>query len=160
MVVTVNDPAGTPANRKVALSNLGQAISPAWITWSPTLANLSGGTLNFARYIKIGKNVHFKFKYTLGGAGVGTGPTFTPPLTPHADELPSSGYNQIGLAALLDDGTLNYIGSVAFTSTSPVNILSWNAGGAYSSLAALSSTIPFTWASGDIIFAQGSYEEA
>lgn len=133
--------------------------SEAWTSWVPTLVALSGGTM-VAKYKQIGKTVHFKFKYTLAGAGVGTSPTFTPPVTPHADELPSAGYNIVGGGNILDSGTANFYVRVGFTSTNEVNILIEGASSAYVTPGGMTASVPFVWASGDTIYVRGSYEAA
>lgn len=70
----------------------GTGTSWAWQSWTPTFTNLSGGTLNYAKYTRVGKTVHFRFKYTLGGAGMGTDPRITLPIAPHADYVASDTY--------------------------------------------------------------------
>jgi hypothetical protein len=74
---------GAITNAKLDTASGG--IGAAWLTWTPTFANLSGGTLNYAKYIQIGKTVHYRLKYTLAGAGMGTAPTFTAPTSLHSD---------------------------------------------------------------------------
>src|SRR5262249_19012047 len=54
-----------------ALSNTGVFGSAwAWSSWVPTFTNLTGGNLNYADYLQIGKTVFFKIKYTLTGANI------------------------------------------------------------------------------------------
>jgi hypothetical protein len=132
----------------------------AWATWSPTLTNLSGGTQNEAVYCQIGKTVHFRFRYTLAGAGVSGAVSFTLPVTPNTNY----GANDRTMHAsidLLDSGVGLYPGFLKTTSTNgTVSVRAQNASGTYLSSTDLSSTIPFTWGNGDVIIVCGTYEAA
>ncbi len=157
-VVTANitDAAVTPAKLQT-----GTGTGWSWSSWTPTFTNLSGGTLNFAKYIQVGKTVFFKLKYTLAGAGVAGSVRFTFPVAANSDEFPSSGYNQIGQGAILDSGTANFNAQVNLDSTTTsAIILATQASGANVVPVLLSSTVPMTWANSDFIFVRGSYEAA
>ena len=133
----------------------GTGSSWAWQTWAPTLTNLSGGTINYAKYIQIGKTVFLRFKYTLAGAGVSGAPRFTLPVSA------SSNYaaGDYGLVAgLLFDATGNAFFPIAnFASAGAMDIAHVNAN---SNVSAISSTAPFTWATGDHILVSVVYEAA
>jgi hypothetical protein len=58
---------GNAAIKPVHLATGLSSSTWAMATWSPTLTNISGGTTNLAKYIQIGKTVHFKFEYTFAG---------------------------------------------------------------------------------------------
>lgn len=142
------------------LSNTGSFGSAwAWTDWTPTLVNLSGGTQTFAKYTQIGKTIHFRFKYVLAGAGVAGAVTFTLPVTA-ATQYGTSNH-QIG-GGILDDGGAAFYQGVCFlaASTTIATIRVSNASATYETYTALSSTVPFTWASTDVIQIQGSYEAA
>lgn len=133
----------------------------AWTTWTPTFVNLSGGTLNYSKYIQIGKTVFFTWKYTLGGAGVGTAVTFTLPVTAHADDAKVSiGGVPHGVARLDDTGTNTTYGIIDFTSTTVARVLASVTSTAYMQTVNLDATAPHVWAATDIIFVKGSYEAA
>lgn len=153
-----------PADSKVwgifAPSNytdLGKiAGGAAWTDWTPTLTNLSGGTLNYAKYIKIGKIVHFRFKYTLAGAGVAGGVTISLPVESSVQE---GGY--MGLCELKDnDGFRYFAGAFQNNSVSSIGIHAQKSDGTYLLSNDLSQTIPFTWAADDYIEIRGTYEAA
>ena len=131
-------------------------ISMPWISWTPTLTNLSGGTVNYAKYVQIGKAVWFRFSYTLAGAGVTGGVTFTLPVTAAS----STADQTLGTAHFVDTGTASYIGLVRQATTTTANMVVINAAGTYAGTSALTSTIPHTWANTDILQCAGMYEAA
>jgi len=142
------------------LSNTGSFSSAwAWATWSPSFVNLSGGTLNYAKYIQIGKTVFFRLKYTLGGAGVAGNVTFTTPTTMHADYAANSEFID-GVVSLFDTGTASYVGVMRWASSTTISIRKADASGTTLSGGDLSSTTPMTWANTDVIAVSGSYETA
>jgi hypothetical protein len=130
----------------------------AWISWTPTVTNLSGGTIATSKYTKIGRTVHYKFRYTLAGAGVGTNPQFTLPVVPSSDYTGQD--PPIGSAFLIDNGTASYPGPVVFSSGSTADIRCLNGAGTYVLMNTITSTIPFTWAVNDALWAYGTYEAA
>lgn len=127
-----------------------------WTSWTPTLTALSGGTA-VARYQKHGRTVHYRFTYTLAGAGVSGGPTFTLPFAAHADYVANS---PMGHAILLDTGVKLYIGIAGIINSTTVFIANFNTAGNEGTPQTLSSTIPFTWGAGDILQVTGTYEAA
>ena len=157
--VTVENlvPAGSITNAK--LSTSAGEVGAAWATFTPALANVSGGTLNYAKYIKVGKTVHGRLKYTMAGAGVAGAVSFTLPVAAHTDYGTSD--NAVGVASFTDTGTALYSGVVYTTASATVAQIRVNgSAGSYANLAALSSTIPFTWATGDAIEIVFTYEAA
>jgi len=142
-------------------SNLltGTGSTWAWASWTPTLTNLSGGTQNYAKYIQIGKTVFFRFKYTLGGAGVSGNVSFSVPVTASAEY--TGGNDPIGTCNFLDVGTEGYTGVVVLTNTTTANVRVFGTGGTYATYSTgISAPVPHTWANNDVIFAVGSYEAA
>jgi hypothetical protein len=137
----------------------GTGTSWAWQDWTPTLANLSGGTLTYADYIQIGKTVHFRFRYVLAGAGVGTGPTFTLPVTPHADYVDNDIIT--GSVELVDTGTARFIGGILINQTNDTaDLVVYNAATAKLGVSSITATVPHTWANTDVVSATGTYEAA
>ncbi len=130
-----------------------------WQSWTPTLTNLSGGTLTFAKYIQVGKTVHFRFRYVLGGAGVGTTPTITLPVAASSDyDTSGSDTSTMQVTGQLNDVTGGrWIPVLGFTSSTVVAVFYINSSPTW---ATVSATTPFTWASGDIIEIYGTYEAA
>lgn len=134
----------------------GTGADWAWQDWTPNLTNISGGTLNYAKYIQIGKTVHFRLAYTLGGAGVAGSVGFDLPET----SVTYLGSAVIGHARFQDTGTTAYYGRVQYTSTTTATVAAELASGTYTAATAISSTIPHTWASTDILSVTGTYEAA
>lgn len=135
----------------------GTGSTWVWQAWVPTLTNLSGGTITEAAYTIVGKTVHFRFIYTLAGAGVAGSVSFTLPATASSGIETNS---PIGVARLNDaTGDVN-LGIIRTTSTTTANVQVVDASTTYARIVNLSSTVPFTWAASDIIFAEGTYEAA
>lgn len=135
-------------------------LPAAWSSWTPTLTNLTqgNGTIT-AKYIQTGKTVHYRFKFVLGStSAVGSGPTFTLPVAAHADYVAIQ--DVYGSANMVDAGTAAYVGRLRATSTTVGLLLAENAGGALTVDNSVSSTVPFTWATGDSISVYGTYEAA
>lgn len=145
------------ANITPAKLTAGTGSSWAWQSWTPTLTNLSGGTLGYAKYIQVGQTVHFRLKYTLAGAGVAGAVSFTLPITAVVGDI-NTYIN--GGAHLVDTGTAGYLGFIILSNATTAAIQAVTTGGTYGSGANLSSTVPHTWASTDVIFISGSYEAA
>lgn len=135
-------------------------IGAAWQSWTPTWTNVSGGTLNYAKYIQIGKTVHFRLKYTLAGAGVSGAGIFSLPTTLHADYTTISGSFNAGVF-IYDTSPGNvYYGYLSIESSTTVRIFIINTATTNAAAANISATGPMTWASGDIIQVAGTYEAA
>lgn len=133
-----------------------------WQSWTPTFGALSGGTLNYAKYIQLGKTVHFKLKYTLAGAGVSGPITVTMPVTPNAD-YSDGGFTIVNASGLLRDASISgnrFQAAIVYSSGNEFSISCWRVNGSNVAREVTSSTIPFTWAAGDIIYVEGSYEAA
>lgn len=147
------------------LDSTQSAISWAWQDWTPTLANLTlGNGTRTSRYIQIGKNVYYRFIFTLGTtSAVGSIPTFTLPVTPRTFGGSGSGSLPIGIAHYEDNAVNSFEGMVYLAAASPTTTATLvvnNAAGAYVSAANLSATVPHTWGTGDEIRASGMYEAA
>lgn len=132
---------------------------PGWFSWTPSFTNLSGGSLNYARFRMSGKNVDYRFKYSLAGAGVSGSVTFTLPVAENAD-YDQTGVTPMGLAQFRDAGTAVISGMVLWNSTGVADVRALNAASTYATQVTLSSTIPFTWANTDQIHAVGTYQAA
>ena len=134
----------------------------AWTGWTPTITGVSGGTLTYAKYKQIGKTVFCRFRYTLTGANITSSVTLTLPTSLNPDYSNTTDAREpLGTALFRDAGTAIAVGSVYVSGTTDeVNILVINASGTYATLGGMSPTVPFTWASGDQIAAEFSYEAA
>lgn len=130
----------------------------AWTSWVPSLTNMTGGTVTYAKYVQIGKTVFYRFKYTLGGTGISGSVSFSLPVTANADYTVD---NDIGAAHFIDNGTQLYTGYVgAGSSTTGTFKLFGVSGSNIIGTTNLSSTAPFTWNTADYLIANGSYEAA
>lgn len=135
----------------------------AWDTWNPTFTNLSGGTLNYAKYKEIGNKVSFRLKYTLAGAGVSGAVDFTLPVAMHS-EIYANGWTPIlsNVVFYDDNTTARALGNIYSVSGEATKVLINNiaADGTQAVGRSLSSTVPFTWAANDLLLISGEYERA
>lgn len=126
----------------------------AWTTWTPTFANFTKGsaTVN-ARYIQIGKTVHYSLEITLSGSTMGSNPTFSLPVATNTKTV----MFPMGVGYILDNGTASYNMRIRWASTTTVEMSYWNSS---ATGAGISSSTPMTWANGDSISINGTYEAA
>lgn len=127
----------------------------AWQTWSPTLANITvGNGTQTARYVKVGRTVHWAWKLVLGTtSAIGTGPTFTVPVA-------GAGTITGGAAIATDTGNGPFELFLRET-TATTTIGFYRTSGVTATVdGAVSATSPFTWGSTDILEAAGTYEAA
>ena len=133
---------------------------PDWFNWTPTYANLSGGTLNFAKFDMRGKTVFWRWQYTLAGAGVGTSPTVSLPVTAHAD-YSNTTIIDYGIINFRDVSAPSTYRGVARANSTTTLLLSYEAGAAGSvGVSSATATAPVTFATGDILGGEGFYEAA
>jgi hypothetical protein len=151
----------TVANAAIGSIYYSKSLTPtgysqSWQSWSPTWVNLSigNGTLVFAKYLQIGKTVHFRLKFTFGGTSSISGSvTFTLPVTASSDYTTNDTINSS--VQYNDSSSTRQSGEVLISTTTTAVLISNPA-----VYAVLSSTVPFTWATGDQILISGSYESA
>jgi hypothetical protein len=134
-----------------------------WADWTPTFSSLTlgNGTL-VAKYTQIGKTIHFYIRWTLGStSSVGTGGTITGPV------VPSSIYtdlrSNLGNLQLFDtSAATTVLGYCRFedVSTGAIRPVKYTVSGSNIVDAGVTSTVPFTWATGDVMTLQGTYEAA
>lgn len=122
------------------------AGAAAWGTWSPTYTNLTVGNGSVtAKYGYYGRVPFAKWSFTMGTtSAIGSAPTVSLPVN-------FSNSIETGICRYTDTGTANYPGSVLPATSSTVGLYAWLASGTYVSATALSSTIPFTWGSTDVL---------
>ena len=128
------------------IHTLNNTIDATWSTWTPTLTNLTQGNGTIiSKYLVVGKTVHFRFHFTLGStSSVGAAAVYF--------SLPVSATAEGAAAAVFNDaGTSNRSagGRITATTCQLVHSTGW-----------VSTTAPFTWASGDEILVTGTYETA
>jgi hypothetical protein len=129
------------------------ALFDPWTSFTSTTTNitLGNGTLTSA-YRQFGKSVDFRIKLTFGSTSAITGaPTFTLPVSATAART-------VNAPALMYDSSeataTAYKVGMSFNST--VNALLVRSDAS----AAISSTVPFTWATSDELVITGTYEAA
>lgn len=139
----------------------GTGSTWVWQAWSPTWTNLSvgNGTVT-ARYLQIGKNVHFSLNLVFGSTTSITGtPTFSLPVQARA--LVGADSPIAARGKFLDSGTAAYDGFVMLNTATTGQLQLSNAAGTYVSFAGISSTTPMTWTTNDEMkFLNGIYEAA
>lgn len=128
------------------------------LSYVPTFTSLSGGSLNYGKYIISGKRVYVRWKYTLAGAGVSGAVSSSVPFAISSD-LSNTNADTINVAVtMLDSGTGVFDGYMRWNTSTTMQILLRTASGSYTSAAVTSSTIPFTWATNDYISCSGHYD--
>lgn len=152
VTASITDGAVTPAKLQA-----GTGSSWTWQDWAPTLTNLSGGTITFAKYVQQGKTVFFRFLYTLAGANVSGSVRVTLPV---AATVSTSASVVAGVIYLTDTGAATYGGLMEIFNANTVTILVSNTSSTYEGFSVLSSTVPFSWGNTDTIYISGTYEAA
>jgi hypothetical protein len=138
------------------IPNSGATNFANWISYTPTFTNLTvGNGTTEARYRRLGNTIDIVFKFTLGStSSISSFPTITLPVNAKYTGA------MIGNNSYIDSGTTYYVGRSLVASASTVWFGADNASATYSTVATLSSTVPFTWGSTDVIFVTMSYEAA
>ena len=131
----------------------------AWTSWTPTWTNLTvgNGTYRVAKYKQIGKTVIFAVDFEFGSTSSVSGNPLSLTLPINRLNVYMTGsFN----AMLNDTGLAAYPGAINTNSSdaSLITIRPVNTAGTYASVAEVTSTVPFTWASGDRIQVNGIYE--
>lgn len=144
----------------------GTGTDWAWQSWTPTLS----GRFNDAkwtkscRYIQIGKTVFFYLDLTANTTTPMDGGTaeaiFSLPVTSASYTAPPDMNILSTQTRLLDSGTAAFNGLVSAQTTTTAKIRVFNVASTYLLEAAVTSTAPFTWTTGDQIVAFGSFEAA
>lgn len=129
-------------------------LTGAWSSWTPTITGWGGANYTVdAKYIQIGKTVHFSFLMAITGANSGTSLAFTLPATSRTAN------NLVSSASFVSAGN-QFIGICRNGSTTVGSVFALNVTGSSINTANLTSTIPATWANGDAVRVTGTYEAA
>jgi hypothetical protein len=147
-----SDYEGYDGSAWIPLASLG-----AWKTYAPNLDNsswtLGNGTFD-ARYIQIGKTVHFNVVFTTGSTTVeGANLRISFP-------VPALAGSNLNSSVIFVDGSTRIIGLCTTNSSTSAALAVMRADVTYTQSAGLSATIPFTWAAGDEVQFSGTYEAA
>jgi hypothetical protein len=117
-------------------------------TWTPVFTSLTIGNGTQSHiYTKVGNKVTLEGTITLGSTSSISG-ALNNASVPFTANTTHRAYNK---CYFLDAGTANYVGTAAVTETSNFQILADGAASTYLNYASLSSTVPFTWTSTDVI---------
>jgi len=131
----------------------------AWTSYTPTWTNLTvgNGTLT-AKYAQDNKVVVATIELVFGSTTsiTSNNPRFTLPVT---SVSASAAVNRF-FGTYGDANNTFYPASVEFFSTTAANLQVFKADGTYVSNAALTTTAPFTWGTGDYIYVTTIYEAA
>jgi len=150
------------------LSTTTGELGGAWKSWTPTFTNWTIGTGGNAGtnayYLQIGKLIVFRLTSTLGTSGfsVGTGVTFTVPVTRRAYGITGTAALQFGVGRAEDTGVANVsiFASGNDIDLDKLSVELQTTSGTYVSNAGITATVPWTWGAGDSINLQGFYEAA
>lgn len=134
-------------------ADLNTYLPQARATWtSPITGGITvGNGTTSAFYTQVGKLVHADLHFTLGTTSAITGDVT---LDLPVDASTSSGAQGVGW---LNDGGTRYPAHVFSLGTTGVIVRAINVGGTYAVHAVISSTVPFTWGTGDEIHANIVY---
>jgi hypothetical protein len=132
-----------------------------WAAFTPTWTNLTvGNGTTTARYVQNGKTVDFWVKFTLGStSSVSTEPSMNFPVAAQSNE---AGQCANLLYIYEDSGLSRYQGIVdpITNSSTTFRLCALNVSSTYATSTQITSSIPFSWGSGDSIYISGSYEAA
>lgn len=132
------------------ITGQGQSLGD-WQSWTPTFVNWSRGNGTFyCGKMELGRLVIIRFRFDMGSTTTYSGNL----RVTGAPTGKSGGYYMTAACAYLDSSLSNsYNGHVVVNGT---ELEFYN--NSATSRSALSSTVPFTWASGDLIYGLAVYE--
>lgn len=125
-------------------------------SWTPSLTNLSGGAVSYSTFIQIGKMVFFRFKYALAGTNVAGAVDVSAPVN-YAVSSITFEYLP-GTVSLAHSGGPVLDGHMIWVDNTKFRIQVLDTSGAYLIGDNLTSSVPFTWGTGDFIECSGYYE--
>lgn len=124
----------------------------AWSSWTPTTSGITigNGTL-VAKYTKLGKTVNFNLKFVFGSTSAITGtPVFSPPV------VAADTHN--ALQAIVEDSGTALLCAIATLVAGNIYVYAAGAATSYVSQTNMSATVPMTWAAGDVLYINGTYQ--
>ena len=130
-----------------------------WRDWTPTWTNLSvGNGTVVARYQQVDKLITIRLSLTFGSSTSISGDVkVSLPVVPSGSYLLSA----IGQAFLVDTGTERFLGYISTQVSGSVALIrAWGAATTIVNEITLSSTVPFTWTTSDILQFIATYEAA
>ncbi len=144
-------------------ASAGIPLDPVWQTWTPTFTNLTEGNGTvIARYVQLGKVIHARFEITFGSTTTidGSGPTISTPVT--ATSAFADDRNNIGGVYILDSGTGVFLGAMRLSTIDRFQplVLNHQTNVTYIRDDVLTSAIPMTWTTSDMLTFTATYEAA
>lgn len=147
------------AGQKLTADLLNSIATPAaWTAWTPTWTNLTiGNATQSSTYWRSGNAIILHLRVVIGSTTVvGVAPSFTLPVAAQADNYGGgmvSTYRDVSAGSDFD-------GFIRLAGTTQGWLLVKNSAGATDARTHIGATVPFTWASGDIIDGFLAYEAA
>lgn len=146
------------ATGAITSTKIGTDSSFASVAYTPTITNFTTGSGSVAgSYYQLGKMVFGRAQFTFGsGSAVGGAIAVSLPVTSVAY---TADREALGTGIAYDDSatTLYPVASV-WASTTTLKVWNINAASTSAVFAAMSSTLPFTWATSDTLTVQFRYE--
>ncbi len=135
----------------------------AWTAYTPTLSGTwaSGNATSSGAYVQIGKTIHYRGSITIGSTTtIGAGLIIISLPVNRASGLGAQ--TPYGRAVFVDAslGVYNYGVCELDTSSQIIILRAEKVDGTYTELASTSSSVPFTWATNDVIRFFVTYEAA
>ena len=145
-----------PASKMTTETDLLTAITNAWTTWTPTLTNLTlGNGTVLSTYRRLGKTVDIRFRFVLGStSAVGTNPAFSLPFSAAAALVTATEFPGAGMMADSSSGSAVAQPRPFISPATTCNLQYFSAA---TTVASITSTLPWTWAVGDSIDVWGTY---
>jgi hypothetical protein len=156
----------TLANATIGKAHFSKDATPAgfphWFNFNPTLTNVTvGNGTQTGKFTMLGKQVTQRFQFVMGStSAISNDFIFTLPVTSVDYGLAGSANYWIGNAWIEDTGIANYHGPIGWRNTTSALARVYNAGSTYVGSNQFSSTVPFTWGTGDSIQGELVYEAA
>ena len=153
---------GDGAVTNAKLSTTAGELGGAWVSFTPNVyfGTIGNGTVT-GKYSKSGKNVKGFIEFTLGSTSVinATGFGFQHPVL--SAYSPNSG-NSHGFCTAVDSSDSNkaYCGTLQVSSDDRLRPQFYSVSGTYITKTTITSSIPFTWTTGDSLYIYFEYEAA
>jgi hypothetical protein len=133
-----------------------KAIGDPWTAYTPTLSGWTKGNGTLAGWaMTAGKLIHYRIEYTVGSTDTLSGQLrISLPATARWSATPLTALPPVGQASLRDvSAPAGRTRSALLFSSSTITLVD-------EAFNAVTSTVPWTWATGDLVVVNGSYEAA
>lgn len=139
----------------------GTGTSWAWQSWTPTYSGITIGTGTVdAKYRQVGKTVHVRISITFSASTSVDSGNATISLPVNSVSYGTASVPIVN-AGIFDDATgSNYPVAVVMGGTTSFGFRLLDSSGTYITAASWSATVPFTFTTSDVIYANFSYEAA